>query len=320
MQKIKAWLKTVGYKKFEIEVVSADASYRKYYRLILEDGKTYIIMDSSMDIESISPFIDVSVRLLKKDVQIPRVYKQDIEQGYLILEDLGNVHLHDILSDMSCGLLYTKAIYEILKMQEADKNGLEPYDGAFLRFEMELMQEWYLEKHANVYLSSEEEVSLDALLTLITDEVLTQPQGYFVHRDYHSRNIMFAGKGKVWVIDYQDARIGSVMYDLASLLNDVYIKFDRKTIIELILEFKLLKGIKDVSDEQFIRWFDFMAMQRHIKILGIFARLKIRDNKPAYINDIPMTLSYIRENIARYSEFKPLEKILDKVQIESMAD
>jgi aminoglycoside/choline kinase family phosphotransferase len=320
MQKIKAWIETLGYKKFELEMLLADASYRKYYRLILEDKKTYIAMDSSIDIESIYPFIDVSVRLLKTDVQIPRVYKQNLEQGYLLLEDLGNVHLNDILSEMSCHLLYTKAIYEILKMQKADIAGLETYDGSFLRFEMELMEEWYLEKYADVYLNSEEKKSLSSLLSLITEEVLTQPQGSFVHRDYHSRNIMFAGKGKVWVIDYQDARVGSIMYDLASLLNDVYIKFDRKIVIELILEFKLLKSIKDVSDEQFIRWFDFMAMQRHIKILGIFARLKIRDNKPVYINDIPMTLSYIRENIARYSEFKPLEKILNKVQIESMAD
>ena len=315
MQNVKAWITTLGYKEFELEVVSADASYRKYYRLILRNGKHYIIMDSSVDKESIYPFIDVSVRLLKKDVQIPRVYKQDIEQGYLILEDLGNVHLNDILNDMSAKLLYTKAIYEILKMQKADINGLEPYDGSFLRFEMELMEEWYLEKHADVYLSREEKESLSSILSLITDEVLTQPQGYFVHRDYHSRNIMFAGKGKVWVIDYQDARVGALTYDLASLLNDVYIKFDRKIVEELILEFKVLKGIKDVSDAQFIRWFDFMAMQRHIKILGIFSRLKIRDNKPAYINDIPMTLSYIRENIARYEEFKPLEALLDKVRV-----
>jgi aminoglycoside/choline kinase family phosphotransferase len=198
-------------------------------------------------------------------------------------------------------------------MQKADSTGLDIYDEKFLMFEMNLMQEWYLDKHLGIGLSSEEKHELNSVLTLIKDEVLAQPQGYFVHRDFHSRNIMFAGRGKVWVIDYQDALIGAITYDLASLLNDVYVKFDREKIVELVLEFKILKGIKEVSDEQFIRWFDFMAMQRHIKILGIFARLKIRDNKPAYINDIPMTLSYIRENIARYEEFKPLGKILDKI-------
>jgi hypothetical protein len=175
------------------------------------------------------------------------------------------------------------------------------------------MQEWYLEKHLGIRLDGEEQGHLDAVLALITREVLSQPQGYFVHRDFHSKNIMFAGQGKVYVIDYQDALIGSITYDLASLLNDVYIKFDREKVLELVLEFKTLKGLKDVSDEQFIRWFDFVAMQRHLKILGVFSRLKIRDNKPMYIADIPLTLTYIRENIARYNEFEPLKKILDKL-------
>ena len=300
MQEVKAWVERLGHKNYEIEVVSADASYRKYYRLILENEKTYILMDSSMQIDSIYPFIDVSVRLLKANVQIPRVYSQNLQEGYLLIEDLGNTHLIDILNPMSCKLLYTKSIYEIIKMQEADTSGLDLYDGKFLMFEMGLMQEWYIEKHLGITLSEEEQ------------EVLRQPQGYFVHRDFHSRNIMFAGQGKVYVIDYQDALIGSIMYDLASLLNDVYVKFDREKIVELVLEFKILKGIKNISDETFIRWFDFMAMQRHIKILGIFARLKIRDGKPAYIKDIPMTLAYIGENIERYEEFRPLKKIFDK--------
>jgi aminoglycoside/choline kinase family phosphotransferase len=312
MQKVEAWIESLGYKDCKLEVVSADASYRKYYRLFIK-GRSYIVMDSSMQVESIYPFIDVSVRLLKADVQIPRVYAQNLSLGYLLIEDLGDIHLINVLNEMSCKLLYTRAIYEIIKMQKADTTGLDLYDEEFLMLEMNLMPEWYLEKHLGITLSSDEKSDLNSVLTLIKNEVIAQPQGYFVHRDFHSRNIMFAGRGKVWVIDYQDALIGAITYDLASLLNDVYIKFDREKIVELVLEFKILKGIKDVSDEQFIRWFDFMAMQRHIKILGIFARLKIRDNKPAYINDIPMTLTYIRENIARYDEFKPLEKILDKI-------
>jgi len=311
MQQVKAWVENLGYKNYKIEVVSADASYRKYYRLILKD-KTVVIMDSSMQVESIYPFIDVSVRLLKAKVQIPRVYAQNLQEGYLLIEDLGDIHLIDILNAMSAKLLYTKAIYEIIKMQKADKTGLDLYDEEFLMFEMGLMQEWYLEKHLGLELDLEEQYHLNYMLKVITREVLSQPQGHFVHRDFHSRNIMFAGQGKVYVIDYQDALVGAITYDLASLLNDVYIKFDREKVVELVLEFKILKGIKNVSDEQFIRWFDFMAMQRHLKILGIFARLKIRDGKPAYLKDIPMTLTYIRENMARYKEFEPLKKILDK--------
>jgi len=315
MHPIEAWVNELGYSDYKFEVVSDDASYRKYYRLFLKDKKTYIIMDSSIQVESIYPFIDVSVRLLKAKVQIPRVFSQNLDHGYLLIEDLGNIHLADILNEQSYKLLYMKSIHEILKMQNADIEGLEDYDEEFLMFEMGLMQEWYLEKYLWIRLDEEEQAVLDSALELIKNEVLSQPQGFFVHRDFHSRNIMFAGRGKVSVIDYQDARIGAITYDLVSLLKDVYVQFDREKILELVLEFKELKGgvLKEVSDEQFIRWFDFMGIQRHIKILGIFARLKIRDNKPAYIHDIPMTLDYVKETIALYDELKPLEMILDKV-------
>lgn len=314
MQQIEAWIESLGYCDYKMEVVSADASYRKYYRLILKD-KTFIVMDSSMQVESIYPFIDVSVRLLKSSVQIPRVYSQNLQDGYLLLEDLGDIHLINILNEMSYKLLYMKSISEILKMQKSDTTGLDLYDEEFLNFEMGLMQEWFLERYQNIYLSLEDKQDLNTILELVKDEVLSQPQGYFVHRDFHSRNIMFAGRGKVWVIDYQDARIGALTYDLASLLKDVYIKFDRAKILELVIEFKLLKGreLADVSDEQLIRWFDFTGLQRHIKILGIFARLKLRDNKPAYIKDIPMTLEYIYEMVELYPELEPLKRVLDKI-------
>ena len=314
MQQIEAWVESLGYCDYKLEVVSADASYRKYYRLVLED-KTFIVMDSSMQTESIYPFIDVSVRMLKADVQIPRVYSQNLQDGFLLLKDLGDIHLIDILNEMSYKLLYTKSISEILKMQKADTTGLELYDAEFLDFEMSLMKEWFLERHHHIYLEDKEEQVLNDILILIRDEVLSQPQGYFVHRDFHSRNIMFAGGGKVWVIDYQDARIGALTYDLASLLKDVYIKFDREKILELVLEFKLLKGreLSGVSNEELIRWFDFTGLQRHIKILGIFSRLKLRDNKPAYMKDIPMTLEYIYEMVKLYPELEPLKRILDKI-------
>ena len=314
MQQIEAWIESLGYCDYKMEVVSADASYRKYYRLILKD-KTFVVMDSSMQVESIYPFIDVSVRLLKSSVQIPRVYSQNLQDGYLLLEDLGDTHLINILNEMSYKLLYMKSISEILKMQKSDTTGLDLYDEEFLNFEMGLMQEWFLERYQNIYLSLEDKQDLNTILELVKDEVLSQPQGYFVHRDFHSRNIMFAGRGKVWVIDYQDARIGALTYDLASLLKDVYIKFDRAKILELVIEFKLLKGreLADVSDEQLIRWFDFTGLQRHIKILGIFARLKLRDNKPAYIKDIPMTLEYIYEMVELYPELEPLKRVLDKI-------
>ena len=310
MQRIKAWIDTLGYRDYKIEMVGGDASFRKYFRLFV--GETsYIIMDSTADIDSLYPFIDISVRLLKAQVEVPRIIAQNMEDGYLLITDLGSRHLADVLSPMSVELLYMKAIHEIIKIQEADTTNLEAYDRDFLMFEMSLMQDWYLNEHLHQELSEDEQAILDSTLGLICDEVLSQPQGYFVHRDFHSRNIMMETGRKLVIIDYQDAKVGAVTYDLVSLLKDVYVYFDPKEMEKLALEFKVLKGI-DVSDEQFIRWFDWMGLQRHIKILGIFARLDIRDGKPAYLDDLPLTLKYIDEVCAKYDELKPLGELLKR--------
>ena len=311
MQKIKSWLNDLGYRDYKIEVLGGDASFRRYYRVIEKD-KSYILMDSTANKEVLYPFIDISVRLLKVQVEVPRIIAQNLEEGYLLLTDLGSRHLADILSDMSVELLYTKAIEEILKIQKADTTNLEPYDREFLMFEMSLMQEWYLEQHLKRDLSQDEQKMLDDTLELICNEVLSQPQDVFVHRDFHSRNIMIETGHELAIIDYQDARNGALTYDLVSLLKDVYVYFDPKQMEMLALEFKRLKGV-DVSDEQFIRWFDFTGLQRHIKILGIFARLDIRDKKSSYIDNIPQTLQYIDEVCQKYSELKPLGDFLKKL-------
>ena len=308
MQKIKSWLNDLGYRDYKLEVLGGDASFRRYYRVIDKD-KSYILMDSTANKEVLYPFIDISVRLLKVQVEVPRIIAQNLEEGYLLLTDLGSRHLADILSEMSVELLYTKAIEEILKIQKADTTNLEPYDREFLMFEMNLMQEWYLEQHLKRDLSQNEQKMLDSTLELICDEVLSQPQDIFVHRDFHSRNIMIETGHKLVVIDYQDARKGALTYDLVSLLKDVYVYFDPKQMEMLALEFKRLKGV-DVSDEQFIRWFDFTGLQRHIKILGIFARLDIRDKKSDYIDNIPLTLQYIDEVCQKYDELKPFGEFL----------
>ena len=310
MQKIKQWLNDLGYKDYKIEVLGGDASFRRYYRVI--DGeKSYILMDSTANKEVLYPFIEISVRLLKVQVEVPRIISQNLEQGYLLLTDLGSRHLADILNEMSVELLYMKAIEEILKLQKADTTNLEPYDREFLMFEMNLMQEWYLEQHLGMTLTEDEQKMLDSTLELICNEVLSQPQDVFVHRDFHSRNIMMETGRKLVIIDYQDARRGALTYDLVSILKDVYVRFDPKQMEKLALEFKMLKGVK-VSDEQFIRWFDFTGLQRHIKILGIFARLDIRDKKSRYLNDIPQTLQYIDEVCQKYDELKPLGEFLKR--------
>jgi len=312
MDKIKEWLEQTSYKDYEIEVASADASFRAYYRLSRED-KTVLLMDSSLEKESLAPFIDVTSRLLNAGVKAPHILEQNLNDGFLIIEDFGNTHLLNILDDKNFKELYSNTIDEIIKMQNADRTNLPLYDKAFLHFEMDLMKDWYLEKKLDITLDDKQKEMLENSLDAISDVVLSQPQDVFVHRDYHSRNIMLTPTNVIGVIDYQDAMSGAITYDLVSLLKDCYIEYPREDIEKLVLEFRDKKGI-NASDEEFIKWFDFMGLQRHIKVLGIFSRLHLRDGKDGYLKDIPLTLKYTIETASRYDETKELAKFLQEVQ------
>jgi len=226
------------------------------------------------------------------------------------MEDLGSAHLFDKVEKGDFETYYDKAIETIIKMQNTDTEDLPAYDADFLRFEMDLMQEWYLKKYLGVTLDNEQKNILSSTLECIASEVLSQPQDVFVHRDYHSRNIMLSPcNDELVVIDYQDARVGAVTYDLVSLLRDVYVELDPMVIERMVLSFRDTKGL-EVDDATFMRWFDFMGLQRHIKILGVFARLSLRDGKDGYLKDIPLTLKYILEIGSKYSESENLVKIL----------
>ncbi len=312
MDKINAWLKLTPYKDYKLEVASADASFRAYYRLSRED-KTVLLMDSSLEKESLAPFIDVTSRLLNAGVKAPHILEQNLDDGFLIIEDFGNTHLLNILDDNNFKELYSNAIDEIIKMQNADTKNLPLYNKEFLHFEMDLMKDWYLEKKLGIALDTEQSNMLESSLNAISNVVLSQPQDIFVHRDYHSRNIMLTLTNVIGVIDYQDAMNGAITYDLVSLLKDCYIEYEREDVEKLALEFRDKKGI-NASDSEFIKWFDFMGLQRHIKVLGIFSRLHLRDGKDGYLKDIPLTLKYTIETASRYDETKELAKFLQEVQ------
>ena len=312
MNKIKEWLSTTSYKNYEITIASADASFRKYYRL-RDAEKTFLLMDSSLEKDSLAPFINVTSRLLDVDVNAPKILEQNLEDGFLIIEDFGNVHYLNVLDATNFKELYSKAIDTIITMQNADAKNLPLYDKAFLHFEMDLMKDWYLEKNLKVTLNETQKETIENALDAISDVVLSQPQNVFVHRDYHSRNIMLTRDDKIGVIDYQDAMRGAITYDLVSLLKDCYIAYDRQVIEKLVLEFRDKKGL-DASNDEFLKWFDFMGMQRHIKVLGIFSRLFLRDGKDGYLKDIPLTLKYTIDAAERYKETKELAKLLKEVQ------
>ena len=311
--KLKSFIATTPYKDYAFSIASADASFRSYYRLTKEE-KSVIVMDSSLELDSLTPFIDVTRRLLDAHVKAPQILEQDRKLGYLILEDFGNVQLLDILDESNFKRHYLSAMDEILKMQKADRTSLPLYDKAFLHFEMNLMQEWYLEKKLKQSLNANDKAMIETALNSISEVVLSQPQDTFVHRDFHSRNIMLTPKGEIGVIDYQDAMSGALTYDLVSLLKDCYIEFKREDIEELALAFRDKKEL-DVSDEEFIKWFDFMGLQRHIKVLGVFSRLHLRDGKDGYLKDIPLVLKYTIETAMRYKETQELAEFLKEVSL-----
>ena len=312
MNKTNEWLKTTLFKNYTIETALADASFRKYYRLRNGD-KTALLMDSSLEKDSLKSFLDVTTRLKGADVCAPKIFEQNIEDGYLILEDFGTTHYLDILNQNNFKAFYTKAINTILKMQKADVSGLALYDKKFLHVEMDLMQEWYLEKFLHLTLSEPQKELIATTLNAISDVVLQQPQDVFVHRDFHSRNILLKDDKKIGIIDYQDAMNGAITYDLVSLLKDCYVAYERKEIKKLALEFRDKKALK-VSDETFLKWFDFMGMQRHIKVLGVFSRLNIRDKKNGYLKDMPLTLKYVIDTAERYAETKEFAKFLSTIK------
>ena len=311
MNKLEAWLESIDCEG-ELVPVTADASFRKYYRLksTMHSG---IVMDASLQKESLEPFIELEHRLYEAGVRVAKIFAYNKKEGFVFLEDLGSTHLYDIVHE-DLELFYDKALNTIMTMQNADTEGLPEYDADFLRVETELMPEWYLSKYLGLEVSEETKKMLDRTMDDIISVVLSQPQGVFVHRDFHSRNLMFSCSEEIVVIDYQDARVGSLTYDLVSLLRDVYVEVDSETVEMLALRFRDKIGL-DVEDETFMKWFDFTGLQRHIKILGIFARLAIRDGKENYLNDIPLTLKYILEVGSKYPETQDLVKLLKKISV-----
>ncbi len=311
LQQLTSWIRQ-DWPNATLEVASADASFRRYFR-VTNDGKTSIAMDAPPPQEDCTPFVDVTKRLLKAGVHAPEIYKQDIENGFLLLEDFGNSPYLDQLNDKTADKLYGDALNALIDIQKANADGLPEYDKDFLLQEMQLMPEWFLQTHLDIQATEEQQKIIDRTLHSIATIINQQPQ-VFVHRDYHSRNLMITQENNPGVIDYQDAMYGPVTYDLVSLLRDCYIEWPIEKVSKWALDFKQ-KAIKNgfiesnISDETFGQWFDYMGMQRHLKVLGIFARLNHRDGKSGYLKDLPLTLDYFMRVANKYPMTKPLHDL-----------
>ena len=316
-QQLETWLKTIlGEQAFSLTVASADASFRRYFRVHLND-KTLIAMDAPPPQEDCAPFIKIAKLLCDAGLIAPQVLAQDLENGFLLLSDLGDDTYLSALNNNTALKLYADATDALIKMQLVSKpEELPPYDEALLTREMQLFPDWYVAKHLKFELNAEQQGWLQNTFEILNKNILSQGQ-VTVHRDYHSRNLMIC-KDNPGVLDFQDAVYGAITYDLVSLLKDAYIQWDEEQIIDWAVRYwdKSRKaGLPVPADfSEFYRDFEWMGAQRHIKVLGIFARLSHRDGKDGYIKDMPLVLHYLRKVCERYVELRPMLRLLDALE------
>ena len=313
------WLsRDLGLHPQRIEPASSDASFRRYFRAFC-DGTTFVVMDAPPGKEDVRPYLKVTQLLESLGAHVPHVHEADIARGLLLLEDLGGTHY---LSRLNAGddpeRLYGDALRVLAEIQVRGRQAaaqLAPYDREPLARELALMPEWFVRRHLQVEIASEEAQVIGAAFEFLITEALAQP-AVFVHRDYHSRNLMVVGERNPGILDFQDALRGPIGYDLVSLLKDCYISWPRQRTVRWVSGYRALLrsqgGEAGRDDTEFLRWFDLIGVQRHVKVLGIFARLWYRDGKPGYLRDLALTLDYVRDTCARYAELADLARFLEQ--------
>lgn len=315
LTQLQNWLDSLAKDTYNnLQIASADASFRQYFRVNnSRDNKTYIVMDAPPEKENCKPFVHVTTLIRSVDVNAPRIIALDLAQGFLLLDDLGNKPYLDHLDEKTADSLYLDAIDSLIKIQTIDAI-LPVYNAALLQTEMDLFETWYINRHLGIQLNASQKASLNSIFSLLIKNAEEQPQ-VFVHRDYHSRNLMITDTDNPGVIDYQDAVIGPITYDLVSLFKDCYIEWPREK-VELWLDLYLarLTPTHFIDKKTLLRWFDLMGVQRHLKVLGIFARLNYRDGKSQYLNDLPLTLKYVTDICHCYEALLPLQELMQDIQ------
>ena len=314
------WLNVVlKGERFTLTTASADASFRRYFRVHLNGSDTTLIaMDAPPEQESCAPFVQVAELFAKAGLNVPEVIAQDLEQGFLLVSDLGNATYLSALNDKTATNLYRDANLALIKLQLASQpNVLPNYDAALLNREMRLFPDWYIAQHLQTILDDKQKAVLQKTFDVLTANILAQGQVY-VHRDYHSRNLMVTDEGNPGVLDFQDAVYGAITYDLVSLLKDAYIAWQEEQVIDWLVRYwqeARKAGLPVPTDfSEFYRDFEWMGAQRHIKVLGIFARLSHRDGKDGYLKDMPLVMDYLRRVCGRYIELRPMLKLLNTLE------
>lgn len=324
LQDLHLWLSNIASPKLHLSSMrpaSADASFRRYFRIDGEaEGTKYsfIVMDAPQPQEDVKPFIQVAQLFKQINLTVPEVLAQDTEQGFLLLTDLGTTMYSHVLNSDTAHKLYMDAIDSLVLLQtQSQPDVLPEYDREFLKRELMIFPEWYINKHLGVTLTDEQNANLHKVFDALLANIMAQPQ-VFVHRDYHSRNLMLMDKGNPGILDFQGALYGPLTYDLVSLLRDAYVQWDEEMVLDWAIRYweKAKKaGLPVAPDiDSFYRDFEFMGLQRHLKILGIFARLAHRDGKQHYLDDIPTVMDYVRKTSHRYKDLIPLLRLLDVLE------
>jgi len=303
--------------RFSLEPASEDASFRRYWRARLEDGRTFVVMDAPPDKEDCRPFARVAGLLRAAGVHAPEVFAQDHGLGFLLLADLGTTTYLAALNEDNAARLFADATEALVRWQLATRQGeLPSYDEPLLRREMNLFPEWYVARHLGIELSESQRSALEDVFRLLLESALAQPRVY-VHRDYMPRNLMVC-EPNPGVLDFQDAVIGPITYDMVSLLRDAFISWGEERVLDWSVRYweKAKRAALPVVADfpEFWRAFEWMGLQRHLKVLGIFARIRYRDGKPKYLEDAPRFIGYARAVATRYRELAPLARLLDEIE------
>jgi aminoglycoside/choline kinase family phosphotransferase len=303
--------------RFELAPASEDASFRRYFRATFDDGRTYIAMDAPPDKEDCRPFVHVAHLLKAAGVHAPQVHAQDLAAGFLLLSDLGTRTYLAELNEASADALFADATDALILWQRATRAGeLPPYDEALLRRELDLFPEWYVKRHRGIELAGAQAQALEAVFAALVQSALAQPRVY-VHRDYMPRNLMVSSPNP-GVLDFQDAVIGPITYDMVSLMRDAFLSWDEERVLDWTVRYwqkARSAGLPvDADFGEFWRAFEWMGLQRHLKVLGIFARINYRDGKPRYLGDTPRFIAYALPVAKRYRDLAPLLKILDEIE------
>ena len=318
-EQLQRWLKAALRSEFTIAPASDDASFRRYFR-VRRGGSlpSLIAMDAPPDKESCEPFVRVAKLFAEAGVHVPAVHAQDLAQGFLLLSDLGDTPYLNALDARSAGALYDHALGALVRIQLASRPGALPdYGRELLDRELRLFPDWYVSRQVRRELNSAQAESLEAVFAAILANNLAQPR-VFVHRDYHSRNLMVC-EPCPGILDFQDAVYGPITYDLVSLLRDAYIAWEEERVIDWAVRYweKARRAHLPVAEDfaDFYRDFEWMGAQRQLKVLGIFARLSLRDGKNGYLKDQPLVMSYLRRTCDRYRDLAPLARLLDDLNM-----